>query len=185
MQRHSFLADAHNSLLLLIDFQAGMSKAIGQWPALMDRATLLIEAAHQLQVPILATEQYPEGLGPTDASLLSRIGNTNVLAKTHFSACLEDEFIERLSRSGKNTLILAGVESHVCVLQTGLDLLAQGYKVHLVADAVASRNDADKAIALEQFKAAGAVLTSAETVVFEWLKQAKTEDFRTLLPFIK
>lgn len=185
MQRHPFIADSQNSLLLLIDFQAGMSKIISQWPELLERVGLLMAAAHRLQVPILATEQYPEGLGPTDASLLHGIGDANVLTKTHFSACLEADFLKRLNQSGKDTLILAGVESHVCVLQTGLDLMAQGYKVHLVADAVSSRRDSDKTTAVEQFRTAGAVISSTETVVFEWLKQARTDDFRALLPRIK
>ncbi|MCH8529754.1 MAG: hydrolase [Saccharospirillum sp.] len=185
MTRHPFIADAQRSLLLLVDFQAGMSKIISQWPDLMDRTGLLIEAAQRLQVPIVATEQYPEGLGPTEDTLLSAIGLDNVLTKTHFSACLEPDFVERLRLSGKDTIVLAGVESHVCVLQTGLDLLAQGYRVHLVADAVSSRRESDKAIAVEQFRSAGAVIGSAETVVFEWLKQAKTDDFRALLPRIK
>lgn len=185
MQRHPFITDAQRSQLLLVDFQAGMSKIIPRWPELLERAGLLIEAAQRLQVPIMVTEQYPQGLGPTDSSLLHLIGEPAVLTKSHFSACLEADFTEQLGQCGKDTIVLAGVEAHVCVLQTGLDLLAQGYKVHLVADAVNSRRDSDRNIALEQFKAAGAVISSAETVVFQWLKQAKTEDFRALLPRIK
>jgi nicotinamidase-related amidase len=185
MQRHPFIADPARSLLLMVDFQAGMRKIISDWPRLLDRTRLLMAAAHRCQLPIRATEQNPDRLGHTDAGLLDSIERDQIFTKMHFSACREDGFSQWLGKSGKDTVVLAGVEAHVCVLQTGLDMLAQGYKVHLVLDAIGSRTETDKTVAIEQFKAAGAVLTSAETLVFGWLGRAGTQGFRALLPAIK
>ena len=108
-----------------------------------------------------------------------------VFQKEHFSACLETDFLSTVRSFNRNKIVVAGMETHVCVLQTGLDLIKSGYQVHLVADAVASRVTENRDIATELFREAGAVISSAEIVIFQWARRSNTDDFRKILPIVK
>lgn len=185
MIRHDFVAVREDSLLLIIDFQTAMLKAIVGWEELAERAKQLIQAAQLLDVPILLTEQYKKGLGGTHPEVFTAIASPTVFSKEHFSSCLEPEFLPTVHSYHKSKIVVTGTETHVCVLQTCLDLLQAGFEVHLVADGVASRWKGNRDIAISQLRQAGAVISSAEIVIFEWAKRANTDEFRKVLPIVK
>lgn len=183
--RHPFVANREDSLLLIIDFQKGMLKAMPQWEDAALRVNQLTQAADVLHIPILLTEQYPKGLGETTPQVLEKIKEPSIMHKEHFSACLEADFLPLVRGHGRSKIVMVGMETHVCVLQTGLDLIQAGYQVHLAADAVASRTMENRHIAIEMFRQAGAVITSTEIVIFQWARRANTEEFRRILPIVK
>ena len=146
---------------------------------------ILLTAARRLETPIVVTEQYPKGLGRTLPELRVLLDDTAPIEKTCFSACGATGFIERLSSHTAEPVILTGVEAHVCVLLTALDLLRQDYRVSVVADAVCSRRPATMDIGLEQARQAGAVITSTETIVFQLLGRSDTDAFREVSKLIR
>lgn len=172
------LLTADQSLLLLIDLQKKLAPAIHNNAELEQHCRWLVEVARELAVPILATEQYPQGLGVTLPSLLSLLKSEEILEKIHFSAYREPHLQAALADSGRRQIVLCGTEAHVCVLQTALDLISAGYQVFVVAEACGSRRDSDKQLALRRLQQAGAVIVSREMVAFEWLQQAGTAQFR-------
>lgn len=145
---------------------------------------ILAQAANLLSVPIIVTEQYPQGLGATLPELTEHLTNQKAIAKTAFSACGEPKFKQQLQRD-KPMLVLTGMEAHICLLQTALDLQAAGKQVHVVEDAVISRNPANKANALARLRDAGCVATNTESVLFEWLSDANHEAFKAISKLIK
>jgi isochorismate hydrolase len=184
--RDKFFLDANNAALIVIDVQEKLCKAMD--PALLARLTanigVLQEAARELALPMLATEQYVRGLGQTLPALRDRLTGP-VLEKMTFSSCGCDDFSAALRATGRQQLIITGTEAHVCVLQTVLDLLDQGYHVHLVSDAVMSRKKENWKVGLNVAAAAGAVITSTETALFQLMKVAGTEQFRKLSKLIR
>jgi nicotinamidase-related amidase len=185
MRRHPFVAEREASLLLIIDVQEAMRKVMGSWEATVAKVRQLGRAAHALGVPVLVTEQYKKGLGPTDPELLREIQTSRVFQKEHFSACLEPAFLPAVQDFQRRQIVVAGMETHVCVLQTALDLIASGFQVHLVADAVASRVEQNRETAVDLLRQAGAVVSSAEIVIFQWARRANTTEFRRILPIVK
>ncbi len=185
MRRHAYVAAREASLLLIIDVQAAMRKVMGSWEATVARVRQLGRAANALGVPVLVTEQYKKGLGPTDPELLQGLQISRVFQKEHFSACLEPTFLPEVQAFRRNRIVVAGMETHVCVLQTALDLIQSGFQVHLAADAVASRADQNREIAIDLLRQAGAVVSSAEIVIFQWARRANTAEFRRILPIVK
>lgn len=145
----------------------------------------LIQGAKILQVPIVTTEQYPKGLGRTVTQIAEAVGGQTPLEKLAFSACGALGFVSHLRERGLSDILLCGIEAHVCVLQTGLDLIAEDFRVFVVADAVASRAVENQQLALERLRAAGAVIVSTEMALFELLEQAGTAEFRQILELIK
>jgi nicotinamidase-related amidase len=146
---------------------------------------ILLTAGRRLGTPIVVTEQYPKGLGRTLPELRVLLDDSAAIEKTCFSACGAEGFIERLSSHAAEPVILTGVEAHVCVLLTALDLLAKGFRVSIVADAVCSRRAGTMDIGLEQARQAGAVITSTETVVFQLLGRSDTDAFREVSKLIR
>ena len=183
--RHQFVAEREKSLLLIIDVQQAMLKAISEWQATVHRVNQLIRTANLLDIPVLATEQYKKGLGATIPEVKAEIKEAAIFQKEHFSACLEDNFLETVRKFGRSKIVVAGMETHVCVFQTGLDLVAAGYQVHVVQNAVASRYKEDWKTAVNLFRDAGSVITTAEIVIFQWACRANTEEFRKILPIVK
>lgn len=141
--------------------------------------------ARRLGLPVLVTEQYPKGLGHTLPELRALLDDVTPLAKTAFSCCGAEGFVERLRATGADQVILAGIEAHVCVLLTALDLLGMGFRVSIVADAVCSRSPAKLEIGLAQARQAGAVVTATETVVFQLLGKADTDAFREISKLLR
>lgn len=183
--RHRYVAERQQSLLMVIDIQQAMLKVITQWEAVTRRVNQLSAAAGMMDIPILITEHYKKGLGPTIPDVSKGMGDAAVFQKEFFSACLEDRFLETVRLFDRPQIVLTGMETHVCVLQTGLDLIRAGYQVQLVRNAVASRYKEDWQTAVEIFRDAGAVITTAETVIFQWAHRSNTELFRQLLPVVK
>lgn len=179
------LLAAHSSALLVVDLQGRLVPALEEPDRLIERCRLVLHAARRLQVPVLATEQYPKGLGPTVAPVAELIRPEEVVGKIAFSALREALPAERIGMLGRETLVVAGAEAHVCVLQTVLDLLARGRKVAVVADAVGSRRALDKQTGLVRMRRAGAQIVTADMVVFEWLERAGTDDFKALAPLLR
>ncbi len=174
------LLTAENSLLLLIDLQSKLAPAIHNNTEVEQHCRWLVEVARELAVPVLATEQYPQGLGVTVPSLLVLLKSEEILEKIHFSADKEPHIQAALADSGRRQIVLCGTETHVCVLQSALDFISAGYQVFVVAEACGSRRDSDKQLALGRLQQAGAVIVSREMVAFEWLQQAGTAQFRQL-----
>ncbi len=185
MIRHEFVATREDSLLLIVDFQKAMLNVIDSWEKIAGKVSQLTRAAKTLGVPILVTEHYKKGLGETIPEVLREIGSPIVFQKEYFSACLETDFLSTVRAFHRDKIVMAGMETHVCVLQTGLDLIKSGYQVHLAADAVASRATENRDIATELFREAGAVISSVEIVIFQWACRSNTDDFRKILPIVK
>jgi nicotinamidase-related amidase len=183
--RHEFVCRREESLLLVIDMQEAMLKVVSGWQETTRRIQQLIRAAKLLEIPVAATEQYPKGLGGTISELSGELDGAPIFHKEHFSACLEDGFIPMIRGFGRAQVVVAGMETHVCVLQTALDLIRAGFQVHLVKNAAASRFSEDWQTAVELLKQAGAIITTAEIVIFQWAGRSNTETFRKLLPIVK
>lgn len=168
------------SLLLVIDLQARLLPAIDGGDAVLDHAIWMVDVAQAIGVPVLATEQYPLGLGRTDPGLRARLPDDAIVEKVHFSA-LADGALLQAAAAGRPQWVVVGTESHVCVQQTVLDLRAAGREVFVVEDAVGSRHARDKALALQRMRQNGAEIVSREMVAFEWLAQGDTPLFREIL----
>jgi nicotinamidase-related amidase len=176
-----------DTLLLIVDVQERLVPAMHQSERFVERCVLLARAAAQLQLPVVVTEQNPQRLGSTLPLLNEVLGQATPqvpIIKMQFSACTPSTW-EALRATRCGNVLICGDEAHVCVLQTVLDLLEQDFTVFVAHDAIASRRDEDKALAVERMKAAGAIATSVESAVFELLGEAGTPDFKALLPYIK
>ena len=183
--RHPMIADRDRSLLLIVDVQEAMLKAVPVWEETVRRVSQLVRTAAVLEIPVLVTEHYKKGLGATISQLDPILEQASFFQKEHFSACLEEDFLQTVRSFDRPQIILAGMETHVCVFQTGMDLIQSGYQVHLVQNAVASRFKEDWNIAVNLFRDAGAVISSAEMIIFQWIRRSNTEEFRNVLPIVK
>ena len=172
------------ALLLVVDVQERLLPAMFEAERVARQCALLARTAQQLKIPVAATEQYPEKLGTTIAPLAELLHDCTPASEMLFSACTP-AVMSTLQESGRRSVILCGLESHVCVMQTALDLVENGFHVFVPQDAVSSRYESDKRVGLERMKSVGAVPCSTEMVVFELLREAGTPDFKALLPFIK
>lgn len=179
------LLDRHRSLLLVVDIQARLAPAIAGAEAVIARTRLLLEAAARLEVPVVVSEQYPQGLGHTDERLLPLPEGARILPKIAFSAARDEAIRAHLDRLGRRQVVMAGMEAHVCVLQTALGLKEKGFDVAVVADAVGSRLPERRALGLERMRARGIDIVDSEMVLFEWLGEAGTPVFRELSRLIR
>ncbi|MGD8343262.1 MAG: hydrolase [Desulfobacterales bacterium] len=174
-----------NSALVLIDVQGKLAQAMHDKQRFLDNAIKLVKGSRILGLPVLWTEQNPAGLGPTLPEIAELLIDRNPLGKFSFSCCGNEEFIEELKKLNRQNMLVAGIETHVCVYQTAADLVDLNYDVQIVADAVASRTAENKQVGLEKCKQAGAGLTSTETVLFEMLKIAKGDKFKEIIKVVK
>ncbi len=181
------LLEASRSVLLVIDIQEKFRKVVMGMEEVSLRSTLLVKAAAQLQVPVLVSEQYPQALGKTLTEIAAAFPKeTPIASKLAFSALDCPEWADSLRTHKRNQFVLCGVETHVCVLQTAMDILQnlEG-QVYIVEDAVASRKASDRLAALRRLEAQGAQIITSEMVLFEWLRKAGTPDFKALQPLVK
>lgn len=177
------LINADESVLLVVDVQERLLPVIDDWQRLLDNVMWLVQVAQRLGVPVLASEQYPRGLGPTHVDLRALLPAPDIVEKQHFSCVAAGMFQpgpSRLPGAQRSQVVVCGIEAHVCVLQTVLDLRAQGRQVFVVADAVSSRDPASQALALERMRRHEVEVVSREMVAFEWLKQAGTPLFKEI-----
>jgi nicotinamidase-related amidase len=172
------------AVLLVVDIQERLVPAMFEAERIIKNCTTLIHSAHRLNLPIIVTVQNPSRLGDTIAPLATVLGEFTPIEKMRFSACT-DETVAALSATGRKSVILCGLETHVCVLQTALDLIEQGFAVFVPANAVSSRYDNDRNAGLARMHSAGAIPCTTEMLVFELLQEAGTADFKALLPYIK
>jgi nicotinamidase-related amidase len=185
--KNKFLLDPSKAVLVVIDVQERLCAAMDQTvlAQLTKNAGILLESANELNVPVIFTEQYVKGLGPTLNELRNRAPTAPAIEKMTFSCCGNDAFLKQLKESGRTQVIISGMETHVCVLQTVIELLGEGFNVHLVKDAVMSRSNDNRQTAIEAMVLAGAVPTCTEAAVFQLLKIAGTDSFKKLSKLVK
>lgn len=179
------LLNAADACLLVVDIQDRLLPAVRDQEAVVANTRVLLKAAGALGVPVLASEQYPKGIGHMVPAVADLLPDGAVVEKLHFSCLADTTFAERFAALGRRQAVILGLEAHVCVLQTAEQLLAAGTEVFVVADAVSSRAEASHALALRRVEADGARIVTTEMVVFEWLGQAGTQAFRELSRLIK
>jgi nicotinamidase-related amidase len=175
---HATQLSATDTAVLVIDVQEKLISKIFDHVALVRNIAFLLDAAKLLAVPAQATEQYPRGLGPTVPELAKYFPERP--EKVAFSSCAVPSVIENLHRSARPKVVLAGIETHVCVLNTALDLLALDFRVYLAADALGARYRIDHDTALRRLEQAGAILTTTEGCVFEWTGGSKHPRFKEI-----
>lgn len=181
------LIDVQDSLLAVIDMQDAFAPTIADWGAITARIAFLLKAAAELQVPVAVSEQYRKGLGPTIAELAQLMPDAQARAvdKTVFACTGSAPWMAQLEETGRKTVVVTGIEAHVCVLQTSLSLKALGYNVFVVADAISARDPASRLLALQRLERHGVEIVDAEMVFFEWLRRSGTPQFKALSPLLK
>jgi len=173
-----------DTAVVIVDVQTKLITAIHQAERTVDNTRRLLAAANVLDLPIVWTEQNPDALGPTVSELTGLLPGEPITKMT-FSCCGSQKFLDDLADRGKPQVLLAGIETHVCIYQTAVDLMAAEYEVHVVADAVSSRDPENRAVALDKMRHAGAEITTVETAIFELLVTAEHERFRDILKIVK
>jgi len=174
-----------STALVIIDVQGKLATLMHQKDELYDNLAKIIKGARVLDLPIIWNEQIPDKLGSTIPEIAEILQGMEPLAKTTFSCCGNSNFQARLENSKRRQILLVGIETHVCVYQTAIDLLGAGYEVYLVADAVSSRTLENKQIGIEAMKDAGAKITSVEMALFEMFKIAQGEKFKQVIEIVK
>ena len=179
--------EADQCALIVVDIQEKLLPPIFQKEMLVKNSKLLIRLAGVLKIPILMTTQYAKGLGNTVPEIASLLPETQAIDKQMFSCFGSDVFCSLLKRlpGNRNTVLLCGMESHICVTQTALSALREGYLVHVASDAVSSRTEWNWKIGLERMRAAGAVISSTEMMIYELLRASNAAAFKELLPYLK
>jgi nicotinamidase-related amidase len=179
------LMAAEAAQVLLVDVQERLLPAMANAEEVAANAALVLHAAQALGVPVTVSEQYPQGLGPTVPALRQAAGGDEPFAKIEFSCLKNAAIAERLRGLGRRQLVVAGVEAHVCVLQSVIDARDEGFEVFVVADATGSRKPESRERALARMAAAGAQVVTAEMAVFEWLERADSPRFRELSKLVR
>ena len=174
-----------NTVLLLIDFQERLFPVMHDKEKLLGNVVKLVKGALALELPVIATEQYPKGLGPTIPEIKSLIPGFTAVEKVCFSCCDEPAFLERLGGLKRKQVLVAGIEAHICVYQTVLALARTGYPVEVVSDGIASREAGNKEITLTKLGMMGILPTSTEMALFELLKIAKGDKFKQISAIVK
>jgi nicotinamidase-related amidase len=181
---NKFTLTPNDTTLLVIDFQQKLLPAIYRSEFTVKNAGILVEIAKALEMPIIVTEQYPKGIGPTVESLSSLFDDFQPVEKMTFSACTT-EVVKQLSNEPRQRILISGIESHVCVFQTVRSLLKKGYQVYVVADAVSSRTEENYRNGLSLMREMGAVITNTETVLFDLLQESTHPKFKDLSKLIR
>lgn len=180
------LLNAKESLLLVVDPQASLMPKVFDTERVTAVINKLVSIARELHVPIIITEHYPEGLKPSIPEIADHLGEDyKPITKRIFSCYPQKEFREAIESSGRNSLVMVGIETHICVLQTALECLEAGYKVFVSTDGVSCRSKFDHEIALDRMKRAGVELLTWEMAAYEWMRRADTPEFKRVLPHIK
>lgn len=179
------LMRAENSSLLIVDVQERLAPVMSDPRRVIRGCTLLMRMARRLDVPVVASEQYPQGIGPTIFDLREWLPPEGAVAKLHFSCADEPVLLDRLASSGRRQVVLAGIEAHICVLQSALGLKEKGFDPFVVTDASASRRPENEDAAWQRLRQAGIPTVTLEMVLFEWLRVAGTPAFKELVALVK
>jgi len=181
-----FMPEIEKSVFCLVDVQEKFVPAIAEMDAVTARIQVMLRAMNELKVSTIVTEQYPQGLGPTIPELKELLpAETPVISKTSFSCFGSEDFRKTIDGMNKNNLILAGIESHICLFQTAIDALEHGFKVFVAEDAISSRRFADKASAVAAMRSAGIHVMPSESIIFMLLRDAAHPSFRTISKIIR
>lgn len=175
------LLDRARSALVVVDVQEAFRPAVAGFDEVVANVSVLARGAREVGVPVIVTEQYPRGLGATVPELAEALAGVPRVEKTVFSAARADGF----GLAGREQALVCGIEAHVCVSQTVHDLLERGVEVHVAADAVASRAPENRDVGLRKMAESGAILSSTETALFEWLERAGTPEFKAVQALVK
>ncbi len=184
MTHHAILSRNHTALVV-IDYQEKLVPMLWRSSEIIERARLVIRAAPIYEIPIVITEHYPKGLGRTVPEISDALGDAHPFEKVVFSAFGSNEFSHALKKLEVDTLMVMGIESHICVSQTVHDAIDRGYGVHVISDAISSRSELDHWVGIGKMKEAGAVMTTAETALYEIQNRAGNTEFRELLKLVK
>ena len=184
MKRHPKILDRTKTALLIIDIQERILKVMQKQEAVIENTLKLIRGSKILDIPIYYTEQYPKGLGETATELKKELGG-KAIQKMSFSCGGAEDLFEEFKEKGFQQIVVCGIESHVCVQQTVLDLLANDFQVNVAADAVSSRKDLDYNIALDRMRTNEAEITTTESILFELLNVCGTEEFKAVSKLVK
>jgi nicotinamidase-related amidase len=179
------MLNTEEAVLVMVDFQGRLAGIVDRKDLVVPNAIRLVKGCQALGVPVLPTLQVPEKLGPMPPELAEALCDTDPIAKGVFSALREPDFLLALRQSGRTQVILTGIEAHVCVLQTGLDLLNAGYMVHALSDGMFSRTAENHDLALKRLHDAGATISSVEIALFEMIRTSLHPQFRTISGLIK
>ncbi|MCX6169003.1 MAG: hydrolase [Ignavibacteriales bacterium] len=185
MGRSQYILHRESSALLVIDMQEKILPVILESERVVENTLKLINGFKILSVPIYFTEQYPKGLGPTESKIKTALDNTEAIHKMTFSCSGAGDLFEELKGKRIKQIVVCGIESHVCVIQTVLDLLSEGFQVHVAADAVSSRRKFDYEIAIRRMESNGAEITLTESVLFELLNICGTDEFKAISKLVK
>ena len=183
LERSPELMSRHDTALLVVDVQGKLASAVQNPAQLVWNIQRLIQGAQLLGLPIAATEQYPEGLGPTIPKLAEML--PNISSKRMFSCAENGDLFANWNNSGIHKILVSGIEAHVCIQQTVLDLLAEGFRVYLPCDAISSRQTLDADIAIRRMEACGATITSTEATLFEWCATSKCPEFKSISQLVQ
>jgi len=184
-KRHPHILQRQHTALLIIDVQEKINAVMLDREFLLKNLVKLIRGCRVLGVPIFLTEQYPKGLGPTEPAILEALGEGAPIQKMSFSCCGASELTSAIKAKRIKQVMATGIEAHVCVQQTVLDLLSQGYQVHVLRDAVSSRKTTDSETALARMQNAGAVVSTTEAALFELLERAGSPQFKEISKLVK
>jgi nicotinamidase-related amidase len=176
---------SENTLLLVVDVQGKLAHAMNDKETLFKSIINVINGARVLGIKILVTEQNPRGLGPTIPEIYEHLSRIEPISKFSFSCCDNEQFMLELNSAKPENIVIAGIESHICVYQTARDLVNLKYNVQILSDAVSSRTAENKQIGLQRTKAVGADITSVETVLFEIVKDSQKKEFKDILNIVK
>jgi nicotinamidase-related amidase len=182
---HPNVSDAERSFLLVVDLQQSYAGQLHEWDRTVERACILIRAAHEVGLPVLYTEQYPRGLGPTTPRVQAALGAAPRFEKRTLSCWGAAGLAEHVTRLDRRQAIVCGIETHACISQTAHELLAQGYRVHLPHDALGSRRLHEHELGFQKLLLSGALPASVESVVLEWVRSADHPKFRAVQALIK
>jgi nicotinamidase-related amidase len=177
--------DPTQTLLAIIDLQETFRSRIGQFERIARRAAFVASAARLLDIPIVVSEQYPQGLGPTAHELDEPLAGTKPVPKQTFSALGAPDFRAAVAANRRAQIIVVGIETHICVLQTALGLIKEGFAVHILVDVTGSQRDHDRVVALRRLEAGGVVMSTAETAIFELVLDSGASRFQPLLELVK
>ena len=174
-----------DTAMVVVDIQERLLPHIFEYEILEKNCNTLISGMQILNIPMLVTEQYSKGIGPTIESVRNTLGDFEPIEKMNFSCCGESSFLHSLEKLSKKNVILCGIESHVCVLQTALDLYERGFQPVLIADCVSSRKLNDKTHAIERMRQTGVIISTYESILFELCQVAGTEQFKAISRLVK
>ncbi len=179
------MLEVNRTVLIIIDVQEKLARVMHEKEALVSNLQRLVKGMTVLEVPVIVTEQYPQGLGPTVPEIASLLPGLTPLPKTAFSCWNDEQFVNKLKSLQRTQVLICGIEGHVCVYQTACDLIAHGYETYAVTDTITSRTPENRQLSFEMMKQVGARMTGTETVLFELLKAAQGDKFKKISQIVK